>query len=147
MKIASPVALSPAGLQATRARLHSRCIVCGRANPLGLGQDFTLEPDGSVATIFPGGAVFEGYAGFLHGGLSAALLDGAMTHCLFARGIQALTAELRIRYRHPISTQSSARVRGWLTESHGRLHVLGADLSQDGRVMASAVGKFMEHHA
>jgi acyl-coenzyme A thioesterase PaaI-like protein len=146
MKTASSVALSPALLQAARARLHPRCIVCGQANPLGLGQEFTLGPDGSVATIFRGGAIFEGYAGLLHGGLTAALLDGAMTQCLFARGIQALTAELRVRYRHPISTQSGAGVRGWLTESRGRLHLLGAELTQDGQVMATAVGKFMEYH-
>lgn len=134
-------------LKATRVRAHPRCIVCSAANPMGLVQEFALQPDGSVASTFAGGTVFEGYSGLLHGGVTAALLDGAMTNCLFAHGIEALTAELNVRYRQPVSATARIFVRGWLMESHGRLHLLGAELRQDDQVKVTALGKFMEHHA
>jgi acyl-coenzyme A thioesterase PaaI-like protein len=59
---------------------------------MGLGLHFTVAPEGGVESTFAGSDVFEGYAGWLHGGLTAALLDGAMTNCLFAHGCQAVTA-------------------------------------------------------
>lgn len=133
-------------LSATRARAHPRCVVCSPAHPLGLAQEFTSQPDGSVTSTFDSRPVFEGYAGLLHGGVTAALLDGAMTNCLFAHGIEALTAELTVRYRQPVSAVGKIVVRGWLIESHGRLHLLGADLRQDEHVKVTALGKFMANH-
>jgi acyl-coenzyme A thioesterase PaaI-like protein len=113
---------------------------------MGLGQEFALQPDGSVESTFAGSEVFEGYAGRLHGGVTAALLDGAMTNCLFARGVEALTAELTVRYREPVAVRGKMTTRAWLTESHGQLHLLRAELRQDGRVKATALGKFIENH-
>jgi acyl-coenzyme A thioesterase PaaI-like protein len=133
-------------LKATRVRVHPRCVVCSPANPMGLGQEFALQPDGSVESTFAGSEMFEGYAGLLHGGVTAALLDGAMTNCLFAHGVQALTAELTVRYREPISVRGKMTTHAWLTESHGQLHLLRAELRQDERVKATALGKFVENH-
>ena len=59
-----------------------------------MAQEFVLQPDGSVRGVFFASAPLEGYTGLLHGGIAAAFLDGAMTNCLFAHGIEALTAEL-----------------------------------------------------
>ena len=134
-------------LRHARDRVHPHCVVCNPANPAGLGTEFTLQPDGSVTAEFLGGAVFEGYPGLLHGGVTAALLDGAMTNCLFAHGIEALTAELTVRYRHPVDVRGSIAVRARLTESRGDLHLLRAELRQEGQVKATALGKFIEKHA
>jgi acyl-coenzyme A thioesterase PaaI-like protein len=79
----------------------------------------------------------------LHGGITAALLDGAMTNCLFAHGIQALTAELTVRYLEPVDIRGKIVTRGRLSESHGRLQLMCAELHQDGRVKATARGKFI----
>jgi acyl-coenzyme A thioesterase PaaI-like protein len=113
---------------------------------MGLGQDFELQPDGSVESTFARGEMFEGYPGLLHGGVTAALLDGAMTNCLFAHGVRALTAELTVRYRAPIAVRGKITTRACLVESHGRLHLLRAELRQDGQVKATALGKFLENH-
>jgi acyl-coenzyme A thioesterase PaaI-like protein len=139
--------IDPGNLRRARARSHPHCVVCNPANPAGLGTEFTLQPDNSVTGEFRGGAVFEGYPGLLHGGVAAALLDGAMTNCLFAHGIVALTAELTVRYREPVDIRGKMTVRASLVESHGRLHLLRAELRQEGRVKATARGKFIEKHA
>jgi acyl-coenzyme A thioesterase PaaI-like protein len=136
----------PHRLKATRASVHPRCVVCSPANPTGLRQEYALQPDGSVESVFAGNDLFEGYSGLLHGGVIAALLDGAMTNCLFARGVAALTAELTVRYREPISARGDITARAWLTESRGQLHLLRAELRQDGRVKAIALAKFFENH-
>jgi len=133
-------------LNATRARLHPRCVVCSSANPMGLAQEFAVQADGSVEGTFEGSEVFEGYSGLLHGGVTAALLDGAMTNCLFAHGVQALTAQLTVRYSEPVAVPGRIMTSAHLAESHGRLHLLRAELRQDGRVKASALGKFIENH-
>ena len=149
MKRQRPVAPpppSPELLEATRLRAHPRCQLCNAAGPLGLGQEFILQSDGSVQSTFEGGGAFEGYAGLLHGGVTAALLDGAMTNCLFARGVRGLTAELTVRFREPVETEGRMTVCARLAGSHGRLHLLRAELRQGGRLKAAAVGKFLESH-
>ncbi|MCC6354411.1 MAG: PaaI family thioesterase [Verrucomicrobiae bacterium] len=135
-----------ARLKAIRRRAHPRCVVCSPANPMGLGQEFSLRADGGVEGTFAARDVFEGYSGLLHGGVTAALLDGAMTNCLFARGVEALTAELTVRYRGPIALLGEIAVRAWLTASRGRLRLLRAELRQGDRLKATAVGKFVESH-
>jgi acyl-CoA thioesterase FadM len=67
-----------------------------------------------------------------------------MTNCLFAHGIEALTAELTVRYRHPIGVGGNIVVRASLTDSRGELHLLRAELRQEGQVKATALGKFVK---
>src|ERR1035437_3200852 len=93
---------SQAGLKSTRTQAHPFCLVCSQSNPLGLGLEFTVHDDGSVSTSFLGHSALEGFQGFLHGGMIASLLDGAMTNCLFAHGHVAMTGELKVRYREPV---------------------------------------------
>ena len=127
------------------ATLHPRCIVCGRDNPRGLGLTFTPSADGrGVEALCACDERVEGYGGLVHGGVVSMLLDGAMAHCLFHLGCVAHTGELTVRFRAPVLVGREARVRAWRERSRGRLHVLGADLSQDGRVKAVATAKFLE---
>jgi hypothetical protein len=93
-----------------------------------------------------GGAVFEGYPGLWHGGVTTALLDGAMTNYHFAHGIEALTAELTVRYRHLVDVRGGIAERASPTESRGNLRLLDAEPQQQGQVKATALGKFIEKH-
>jgi acyl-coenzyme A thioesterase PaaI-like protein len=104
---------------------------------------FVLLHDGSVQTVFPCNADFEGYPGFLHGGVISTLLDGAMTNCLYANATTGVTGELKVRFRHPVATGRNAVVRAWIHDKAPPLHVLKAELLQDEQVKANAVGKFM----
>lgn len=65
---------------------HSRCLLCGHENPLSLGLCFRPIDKGSILAEFRPIPVLQGYDGVMHGGIVAALLDAAMTHCLFHRG-------------------------------------------------------------
>ena len=137
---------SQARLKTVRTQAHPYCLVCSQSNPLGLGLAFAVHDDGSVSASFHGHAALEGFEGCLHGGMIAALLDGAMTNCLFARGLVAMTGELKVRYRKPVSIGQEMTVRARITRSLSPLHLLEAELEQEGCVMAKASAKFVERH-
>lgn len=125
-------------------REHGHCIVCGSGNHQGLQLQFTVSPDGSVKSVFSCQKLFEGYDGMLHGGIASSLLDGAMTNCLFSKGIVATTGELVVRFLHPVAIDQKAVVRARVVKSHPPLHVVEADLLQGDEVQVRATGKFME---
>jgi len=133
-------------LDAERHRNHPRCVVCGDTNARGLRLDFTVAADGSVSAVFRCEDSFEGYAGIVHGGVVSSLLDGAMTNCLFARGIMAVTAELTVRFQRLLRVGEPARVRAWITRSSPHLHFLTAEITQSGSVAATARAKFRQSH-
>ncbi len=111
---------------------------------MGLALRYTPQPDGSVSANFLGHCALEGYPGLLHGGVIAALLDGAMTNCLFARGIRGLTVELKVRYHAGVVAAEESLLRAWVEDDSQGLFQLHAKLSQGGTVKASATGKFMK---
>jgi acyl-coenzyme A thioesterase PaaI-like protein len=129
-----------------QAEAHPFCFVCSGSNPMGLALKYGLQADGGVTATFLGNCALEGYSGLLHGGVIAAMLDGAMTNCLFARGIRAVTAELKVRYLAPIMSAESVNVRAWLEESsrHG-LFLLRGEVIQGGKIKARAHSKFVSH--
>lgn len=131
-------------LERTQQAEHSFCIVCSRANGSGLGLSFSLRDDGGVEALFECTARFQGYEGLLHGGVTSSLLDGAMTNCLFAHGLVAVTAEMTVRFRHPITVGSPLMVRANIIQSQSPLHIVEAQIIQEGRVKAKAQGKFMD---
>ena len=131
-------------LRAAHAEAHPFCFVCSGSNPMGLAIQFSTGLDGSVAGRFLGNCALEGYRGRLHGGVIAALLDGAMTHCLFAHGVGALTVELRLRYRAAVTSAKSVSVRAWLEKEARGVYQLRAELEQGGEVKARATGKFLK---
>jgi len=131
-------------LRGIQAETHPNCVVCGTANGRGLRLRFRTSEDGSVQASFDCKKAYEGYANILHGGVVSALLDGAMMNCLFAHGHPGVTAELTVRFRHPVRTGTPATVRAWIERCSPPLHVLGAELLQDGQFKATARGKFME---
>ncbi len=133
-----------AELRETRATAHSTCVVCGAANRRSLGLKFVAGEDGVVHASFGCDKAFEGYAGMLHGGIIASLLDGAMTNCMFAKGVPAITAELNVRFRHPVVVNEPATVRAWVDRSSPPLYVLKSEIVQGGQLKAVGVGKFIK---
>ena len=136
--------LTQTELARTRARAHNNCVVCDPTNKRGLGLEFAITEDGGVEATFSCDRVFEGYPNYLHGGVVSSLLDGAMTNCVFSHGYFAFTAELNIRFLHPVVTGVPATVRAWIDRYYRPLHYVKAEVSQNGEIKAKAEGKFME---
>jgi uncharacterized protein (TIGR00369 family) len=88
--------------------------------------------------------MYQGYDGYLHGGVIAALLDSAMTNCLFAHGRIALTGELNVRFLKPVVVNEPAIVSARVVESSPPLFCMEAELSQNGQSVAKATAKFIE---
>ena len=132
---------------ALRQQSHPECFVCGRANGHGLGLDFRVAEDGAVEAAFACEPVFAGYPGMLHGGIVCTLLDGAMTNCLFAHGLAAVTVDLNVRFRHPVTVSLPADVRAWIESEGSPVHRLAAEVAQQGRVVATATARFIERGA
>ena len=127
----------------TRAAAHSGCFFCGSEHPTGLRLEFHELKDGSVTARFPCGHLFEGYREALHGGVIAALLDSAMTNCLFAKGIVAVTAELTVRYLTPVRLDHPAEVTAAVMRVRGPLYYLQAELTQGRSLAARAQATLM----
>ncbi len=131
--------------ESSPVRSHPHCWVCSPDNGHGLGVEFRDDSMGGVEGVFPCDEAFTGYAGLLHGGVISSLLDGAMTNCLLSRGLIAVTADLQVRFHHPVQIGLTATIRAWLKDTRSLVYILGAELLQNGVVCATAVGKFMKH--
>lgn len=88
----------------------------------------------------------QGYDDILHGGVIAALLDAGMTHCLFHRGIQAVTGDLHVRFLHPVGCEVFLEVQAQVQSSYPPLYKLRSELTVDGRILAWADGKFVQRN-
>jgi acyl-coenzyme A thioesterase PaaI-like protein len=122
---------------------HDSCLLCGRRNPWSFELTFRATVDGGVQATFHSHAGLQGYDHLLHGGVISALLDAAMTHCLFHRGVRAVTADLRVRFRRPVSFDAVINLRANVIAAKPRLYRLRAEALVDGGVVAWGEGKFI----
>ncbi len=122
---------------------HRHCLLCGDLNPQGLGLRFEPDGTGGVTAVFTGKPHLQGYDGILHGGVIASLLDAAMTHCLFDKGLRPMTGDLRVRFIKPVPCNAEVVLGAGIMESTPPLYRVQAELRLKGTVMAKAQGKFM----
>jgi acyl-coenzyme A thioesterase PaaI-like protein len=138
---AAPNAQTDSGAS-LRGRLHPRCVVCSLGHPCGLCLCFVPGADDSVVANFELDQTAEGYVGWSHGGIISAVLDGAMTNWLFAHGLTGVTAELNIRFRHPVLLEEPATVTARLMSASHPLYELEAQITQNHQLKARARGRF-----
>ncbi|BAR99195.1 hypothetical protein BV133_1602 [Blastochloris viridis] len=119
-------------------------MLCGSDNPLSLKLEFVPDGNDGVRGTFACREVLQGYQGIVHGGVIAALLDSAMTHCLFHRGIEAVTADLNVRYRFPLSCRSRVELAARIVQFHPPLYRLTAELTVGDRLIARAAAAFVD---
>jgi acyl-coenzyme A thioesterase PaaI-like protein len=122
---------------------HPACVACREPSAGGLGLRFTTGSDGTVATEFDCDPCYQGYPDRLHGGIVALLLDTAMTHCLFSRGVLGVTARLEIRYDSPVEIGTPASLRARVLRDDPRLYRLMAEIVQEGAVRVTASAAFV----
>ena len=131
-------------LKSLQKLFHSACVVCGRKNPQGMKLPFQTCKDGSVKARFFCDRLLQGYPGLIHGGMTAAILDGAMMNCLFAHGRIAVTGALAVRFLSPLAVERTVTVRARIKKSISMWHILESELRQGKRILAKGTAKFME---
>lgn len=117
--------------------------MCGDENFWSLGLVFRSDAEGGVSAAFQGHAGLQGYDGILHGGIVSALLDAAMTHCLFRHGIRAVTAELKVRFHQPVPFAAPLLLSARPVALKPPVYKVAAELAEAGRVLARAEASFM----
>ncbi len=123
--------------------VHLECFACGTTGPDRLGLVFSKAGEGRVVADCSISEYYQGYSGVVQGGIVATILDSAMTNCLFSEGIEALTAQLNVRYHKVLETGHPLHVEASLQATRGRLYELSATISQGGIPRASATAKFL----
>jgi len=114
------------------------CFACGSRNPIGLKLTFREEADTYYTTLVPG-PEYQGYEGVMHGGLVSTLLDEVMARYLYAKGFNAVTAKLEVRFRQPTPIGQQLTVSGWITGKRGKMYELaGKIILRDGTVTAES---------
>jgi len=120
------------------------CFGCSPANPIGFKLNFTMQ-DGICRTTFTASKEYQGWNGFMHGGLIATLLDETMAQWLWLKDIGVMTAEMTTRYSLAVPVETPLTIESEKTGGRGRLHIMeGKLLLPDGRIAVRATGKFLQ---
>ena len=101
-------------------RLDHECFGCGRENPIGLRLEFTADSDFVTASFIPGSA-HQGFGGIVHGGIISAVLDEAMAWATAHAGFWAMSGDIRVRFRRPLSVAEPALVTERVSGVSGRI--------------------------
>ncbi|TMJ06702.1 MAG: PaaI family thioesterase [Bacillati bacterium ANGP1] len=121
-------------------RAANRCFVCGQDNPIGLKLKFVRAGEGVRAEFTPSD-FHAGYEGLVHGGILAALIDDAMANVWFARGQEAVTAKIEIRFRQEAKPGDRLLVSAEPAGSKGGLRIARATVTRaDGALVAEGSG-------
>lgn len=123
---------------------HEHCLMCGTKNPASFHLNFRKDGENCVCGSFKGDFRYQGYDGILHGGVISALLDSAMTHCLFSENIEAVTADLNIRFVKPIPFNASVVLKAEIITHRFPLYKLKACLLVENEIYAKADARFID---
>lgn len=116
------------------------CFCCGKDNPIGLKLKFRKE-DGIVRTEFTPHKLLQGWAGFVHGGIVACLLDEAMSYAVYLEGIPCITAKMEVRLKQLVKLDEPLVITGAITRRTRKLVETRADVSRkDGTSVAESTG-------
>jgi|UniRef100_A0A7C5AKK3 acyl-coenzyme A thioesterase PaaI-like protein len=125
---------------------NNYCFVCGKHNPKGLHLQVHYYPEALAAeseTVLP--REYQGWAGVIHGGILATLLDELMAHAVWRFAGPGLTISLEVRFHAPLKPEEPIRVRGVLTSLNGSRRTAEAEIVRvpDGQKIASAKSRFL----
>lgn len=123
---------------------NQRCYVCGKDNPSGLHVQFAV--DRTTRTItgrFTPRREHEGWEGIVHGGIIAALMDEAMVKLAAHLGEPAVSAEITVKFKSPVSSGEDLVVTGKLVKEANRLIEAEATVAKGLIVVAEAKGKLL----
>lgn len=122
-------------------RRHDPC--SGTENPLSPPLQLRQLSDGSLRGEVTLGLPYQGPPGSVHGGVSALLLDHAIGLSNARMGTPGVTAELSLRYLHPVPLFAEVTVTAQRTSVDGRKIRARGEVAVDGTVCVVATGLWM----
>lgn len=111
------------------------------APPLAVHRD----GDGVAAEVILGVA-YEGPPSFVHGGMSALLMDQLLGSAAAAAGLWGMTARLELDYRGPLPLETKLALRAGVAETSGRKSVITGTIAladDPDRILVEARGVFV----
>lgn len=123
------------------------CFVCGVNNPFGLHTAFYELEDGTIVGLVTADPRHQSYPGRVHGGVICALLDETMGRAINVTepDTWAVTADINIRYRHPVPYDVPLIVTGRVTRNTRLIFDgEGEIILPDGTVAASGHARYMK---
>ncbi len=119
-------------------RSDKHCFVCGEENPQGLGVKFQVDRKArTIRTRHVFSKTYQGYAGLVHGGMLALLLDEAMAKLAFELSLPAVTGEITVRFPAPLFTGERIIVYGNITREDRRIVLAEARAEKKGGVVVA----------
>jgi len=125
-------------------RFDGHCFGCGQLNLEGLRLVFVPGPSGSVAE-FEVPDRFQSWAGMVHGGVVALMLDEAVGWAAWHAGHPGVTGRLQVSYRRPLKLGEPVRVVGKVENIRRTLVYASAVIEnrEDGSRIADATATLM----
>jgi acyl-coenzyme A thioesterase PaaI-like protein len=128
------------------------CFACGSKNPLGMQLTFTRLGEGEtelMCTRITPSPQWQGFAGVMHGGLQATVMDDLMSNFLFRlQRVFVVTGELKVRYRKAVPLDRDLLFTARIGSHEGRIWTMLGEccIADDpGRqVLTTAEGRFFE---
>ncbi|MFA1539419.1 PaaI family thioesterase [Actinomadura monticuli] len=118
--------------------------VTGALNPLAPPVRLRVSSDGIVRGEFTLSSVYEGPPSYVHGGVSAMVLDQVLGMAAAASGTPGMTATLETRYRRPTPLGVPLSVEAKASRVEGRkVYASGTICGPDGRVTVEATAMFI----
>ncbi|HEX6489521.1 MAG TPA: PaaI family thioesterase [Candidatus Dormibacteraeota bacterium] len=123
----------------------NRCFGCGELNDEGLQLRFTPDDSGVVTARFAVPGRYQSWAGVVHGGVVALLLDEAAGWAAWHAGSPGVTCKLEVRYRLPLKVGEEVEIVGRLDRQRRSLSYVSAwvDRVADGARVADAAATLM----
>lgn len=121
------------------------CFVCGEKNPYGLHLKFSLH-EGKVSSEFVPQKIHQGYKDIIHGGIISTIIDEAMVKAALMQGIPAVTAEITMRFKNPLTVGEKVIVEAIITKRDKKIIETSARMKKtDGTLIAEGHAKLLRH--
>jgi len=122
-----------------------RCFGCGELNSEGLQLRFEPDAEGVVRVRFAVPPRYQSWAGVVHGGVIALLLDEAVGWAAWHAGKPGVTGRLEVRYRLPLKVGEEVEICGRVDRERRTLAYTSAwvDRVSDGARIADATATLM----
>ncbi len=101
-------------------------------------------PDGIVTAEVEFGLPYQGPNSFVHGGISAMVMDHVLSAATAPQAGVIFTAQLTVRYHRPLPLFVPLTIAARLREREGRKIWATGEIVVDGKVAVSAEGLFIE---